>query len=111
MDEDALRCFAGISEALLGLAEIQAGAIKAFLPWLVYLETRIESLRMSVPLSADITSQLDALQRDFASKRDELLPLIRDGLARTESWHERLEHQLARLKAALPPPPGEESLP
>jgi hypothetical protein len=111
MDEDTLRCFAAISEAFLGLAEIQIGATRGFLSWLDYLERRIQVLRESFPLPEQVAAQLAAIEREFASKHAELLPLIRDALARTESWHERVEHQLARLKAALPPPPDEESPP
>ena len=102
------------SSFVLDLAELQATSTKIFLAWLDGAELRIRTLRALADLpdgemKRAANAQFDAIASKLASELAQKKPAIVDALARLESNQERIGHALARLKAALEPPPEQES--
>src|SRR6266481_568962 len=116
MNLEDFQFYAALSEFVLESAELQATSTKIFVAWLDGVELRIRTLRALADLpdgevKRAANAQFDAIASKFASELTEKKPAILDALARLESNQERIGHALARLKAALEPPPPEQESP
>lgn len=107
MNKNDIQLLIGFFEFALETATIETESTKIFFHWLETIEVRMSAYRAlaGTPYRGSAIQaaikQLEAVENHITSEIATKKPAILDALAKVESYHERLEHRLAVLKASV----------